>query len=407
MYLSKICIIFILLPVSLFGAANPDISAIGDFRLFTGNYQDTEGIDTDRNGNANFQINSLELALNGNLNPYTRGDFYIANHGEGFEIEEGYITFLRGLPLKLQIRAGKYLVDFGRLNRVHPHAYSFLDRPIFHRILFGYDGLNDVGLNINFLLPTSFYSSLSLNLLAGKSMETHMHAHEHEAEEDVEHGRNSEDPIYSGRLNCFFPIGENGNLDVGFSGLYGLREKHEEDDDIEKLYSTLTAVDLKYKHRWSDYRSFELQGEVIVNKQDFLEETTAGQTLVERSSTGAWGAVDLRFKKQYNVGFKYEYAPGIFDYQEEVDYGFVPDEDINNTSTAKFDEKNSTTALTLFGGYMLMEETTLIRLAATMVAFDIQDTGYLANSSVLDKESEFTISLQVVWSLGPHKPHNF
>lgn len=399
--------IICLFPFSLFGAANPDISAIGDFRLFTGDYKDNESVDTDRNGNINFQINSLELALNGNLNPYTRGDFYIANHGEGFEIEEGYITFLRGLPLKTQIRTGKYLVDFGRLNTTHPHAYSFLDRPVIHRILFGYDGLNDIGININFLLPASFYSNLSLNLLAGKSMEPHMHAHEHDSADGEDHGRNSEDPIFSGRLSGFFQIGNNGNLDVGLSGLYGLREKHEEDEDIEKLYTTLSAIDFKYKHRWSDYSSFELLGEFILNKQDMLEETITGHTLAERSNSGGWGAVDVRFNKQYNIGFKFEYAPGIFDYQEEVDYGFVPDETTNNSITAKFDEKNSTTALTFFGGYMLMEETTLIRLAATLLTFDIKEPEYLANTALLDKKSEFTLALQVVWSLGPHKPHNF
>jgi hypothetical protein len=82
-------------------------------------------------------------------------------------------------------------------------------------------------------------------------------------------------------------------------------------------------------------------------------------------------------------------------------------EDLINTDNAAYDEKNSTTALTFFTGYSLLEETTLIRLAGRHVSYDIADPSLLMDPEMRSKESEFTIVLQLIWSLGPHKPHEF
>lgn len=401
--------LLVLLSINVMPATQPDISVIGDFRSFTGNYKDHDGINTERNGMLNYQFNSIEIAANGNLNPYTRADFYIANHGEGFELEEGYVTFLRGLPLKMQLRAGKYLVDFGRLNILHPHAYSFIERPLIHRTMFGFDGFIDIGFNASLLLPTPFYSKLSLNLLAGELFSEHHH-HEDAAVDEKEQAhqeRNSQEPTFSGRLNGFFELGESANLDLGFSGFYGLHQKIEDEDETEKLYTQMGAVDFKFKQKWSDYTSLSLIGELIYNKRDYHYETVTGHITESRSNMGGFAAVDLQFHKRFNIGGKFDYTPGILDAQEEVDYGYVPDEEFNNTPVARYDEENSTTAFTFFTGFMLMEETTLIRLAATYMQFDIKDPSYLNNSALLEKDDEYTIALQIVWSLGPHKPHDF
>ncbi|MCK7516793.1 MAG: hypothetical protein MZV64_03260 [Ignavibacteriales bacterium] len=79
--------------------------------------------------------------------------------------------FLRGLPLDMQIKAGKYLVGFGKLNTIHPHAWHFIERPLFHQIFFGGEGFNDIGVNFSFILPTeSFYSNLDLGIYKGDKL---------------------------------------------------------------------------------------------------------------------------------------------------------------------------------------------------------------------------------------------
>ena len=392
-----------------FAMTQPDISAIGDFRAFTGNYKDAHGDETLRNGNFNMRFNELELAFNGYLNPYTRDDVFVANNGDGFEIEEAYATILRGLPLSAQIKAGRYLIDFGKLNSYHPHAFPFVDRPIAARMMFGFEGFADEGVNVNFLLPVGFYSKLSLNVLRGSFFEPDAHAHEEE-EEEGEHieGRNTEDPIFSGRLSGFFPIGQNGNLEIGGSGLYGMYAASGAEgtgDDIsgyKDLWATMFGVDIKYKHRWSDYTALVLHGELIGSRRDRF---AAGWPTGTVSTIGGFAFADLRFHKRYNIGALIDFAPGIFDGGE---HDYNPIEDQDNTEAGIFDDLNRTTSFTLFTGFSLMEETTVIRLFGRLTSFDDKRSSQRVSTEFIpEKEDEYTVGLQLLWSLGPHKPHEF
>jgi hypothetical protein len=56
------------------------------------------------------------LTLTGYLNPFMRTVFCLGMHGVTgpFELEEGYASVVRGVPV--QLRFGKYLLDFGALN---------------------------------------------------------------------------------------------------------------------------------------------------------------------------------------------------------------------------------------------------------------------------------------------------
>lgn len=395
---------------SVLAMTQPDISAIGDFRAFTGNYKDAYGNETMRNGNLNMRFEGLEFAINGNLNPYTRADIAIANHGDGFEVEEAYATILRGLPLGAQIKGGRYLVDFGKLNTYHPHAYPFVDRPIALRMMFGFDGFIDEGVNVSFLLPVGFYSKLSLNALRGKIFEPDPHAHDEEEEPEGEHieGRNTEDPIFSGRLNGFFPIGEKGNLEIGVSGLYGMyaasgaEDTGNEIDGYHDLWATMYGVDIKYKHRWSDYSSLILHGELLGSRRDRF---APGWPIETVSTLGGFFFADLQFSKRYNIGAMVDLAPGIFDGGE---HDYNPVEPLANTETGIFDDLNRTTSFTLFTGFSLLEETTVIRLFGRLTSFDDKRSSQRVSTEYIpEKADEYTVGLQLLWSLGPHKPHQF
>ncbi len=379
----------------------PDISAIGDFRAYTGNWKLADGSKTARNGNLNMSFDELELAVSGYLNPYAKGWVTVSSPGDGFEIEEAYATIFKGLPLKSELKAGKFLVDFGKLNSSHAHAYPFIDRPIAHRVLLGGDGFKDQGINWNFLLPTSFYSKVSLNALKGD-----IFAGE-EAPEDSLAGRNTERPIFSVRWNVFVPIGAKGDLDMGVSGLYGPYKGRnafgtgDEANGFRNLYATMGAVDFKYKIRWDDYTSMIIQGEIITNRRDVFTDK-----FKTNSNYGAFGFVDYRFRKRYNVGVMFDRAPGIYDNTDD-DYEQTVAEDASNTPLAAFDTRNSTTAFTLFTGFSLMEETTLFRLMGQWKQYHISDSNQLVDPAVTSKNGEFTLVLQMIWSLGPHKPHEF
>jgi hypothetical protein len=388
-------------PLSVSALTQPDISAIGDFRAVTGNWTDSTGGKSPRNGNLNMQFDELELIFAGYLNPYAKAWVTISSPGNGFEIEEAYATIFQGLPFKSEVRAGQWLIDFGRLNVSHTHAYPFIDRPLVHRIYLGSDGWKDQGVNWNVVLPTPFYSKLSLNALKGMTFEGE------EAPENPLEGRYSTAPIFAGRLNLFTSVGAGGNLDIGVSGMFGRykgRGAYGTGDDssgFRNLYAKIAAVDAKYKIRWNDYTNLTLQGEAIFSGRDLFSDR-----FETRNTWGAFAYADFRFRKRYNIGIAFDRAPGIYDNGED-DYEQNIPENRYNTDLAVFDTKNSTTALTLFSGFSLLEETTLFRVAGRWTSYTIDDSDYLLDPSQRNKDSEFTLIAQLLFSLGPHKAHEF
>jgi hypothetical protein len=391
----------VLAPLSSHALVQPDISAIGDVRAFTGNWTDSTGGKSPRNGNLNIGFDELELIIAGYLNPYAKAWITVSSPGDGFEIEEAYATIFQGLPFKSEFRAGQWLMDFGKLNISHAHAYPFIDRPLVHRIYLGRDGWKDQGINWNVILPTPFYSKLSLSAIKGMIFEPE------DSPTDPLDGRYTEVPIFSGRFNIFTPAGQKGNLDLGLSGMVGRYKGKgangtgDDTNGFRNLYAKMAGVDAKYKIRWDDYTNLTLQGETIFSKRDMFTDKFEA-----RSTWGGMVYADLRFRKRYNIGLAFDRAPGIYDNTDD-DYEQNISSDRFNTNLAAFDTKNSTTAVTLFAGFSLLEETTLFRLAGRWISYSINDPNYLIDPTETTKKSEFTLIAQMLFSIGPHKAHEF
>lgn len=100
--LNFIFIFFLFLTTAHAQTKNPNISVISDFRIFVHD----DKILADEKNKLNLNLEEIELAIQGYLNPYARADIFFAKHGiEGsVEIEEASATFLRGLPLGLNIK---------------------------------------------------------------------------------------------------------------------------------------------------------------------------------------------------------------------------------------------------------------------------------------------------------------
>ncbi len=366
---------------------NPDISVIGDIRAFTTN--DPEDPKKDE---LQLDLEGLELALQGYLNPFARADVYIGYHDGSFEVEEAYATILRGLPGGLQVRAGKYRVDFGKLNVLHPHAYSFLDAPLLHQAYLGEEGLNDIGVNLNWQLPLGNAAlTLSGNVLKGDFAKPHEHGHEEEAHthgaaillgwralQDEEHGHDAveTDLGYSQRVSLFLPTGTYAGVEVGANALQGKL------DALTGREVRLLGADVKYRWAPNKYRSFTVQGEWIRSRRDVLHhhhdealyllaEDPEEHDIERVSADGFFAFFDWRFAQRYNLGAIVE----RFDHPEE--------ENVTRKRAG------------IFTGFQVMEETTMVRLLLRRT----EGTGM--GSSVREA------ILQLVFSLGPHKAHWF
>jgi hypothetical protein len=115
-----------------------------------------------------FTVQNLETVFEGKVDPYFRGQanvvLQINPHGDTtIEAEEAYLETM-ALPWNLQLKAGQFFTEFGRLNPTHPHTWDFVDQPLVNGRFLGEDGLRSAGTRLSWLTPTPFYSELFLTL---------------------------------------------------------------------------------------------------------------------------------------------------------------------------------------------------------------------------------------------------
>jgi hypothetical protein len=344
---------------------NPDISLIGDLRSSWNN--NSEDPESDR---LNLDLHEGELAFQAYLNPYARGDAFIAFHdGEGAELEELYITFTRGLPFGLSIKAGQYLIEFGKINPIHPHAYSFIVSPLPNGEYFGAEGLRDVGIHASVPIPTgNVATTFSVDLLKGDFNTPHAHEHDEEVAESAPNERG-----FAGRLTSFFPIDDFTSLSIGATAVTGVPE--------EGARRWIWGGDAKFRWKPDRYRSFTVVGEYTGNRQPIeahevpvsapagaAQEGDAHEYL---NRHGLFGYFDFQFRQRYNIGAMGDWVQGAED------------------ETEKFWRLGG------FVGFAPVEETSLLRLLVAYNKDVAADNGYWSGI------------LQLVFSLGPHKPHAF
>jgi len=362
---------------------NPEISLIGTFE----SYMNFDKSSTDY-GKLLFDIPSAELFIQGYLNPYAKAAANFAYEEGEFGIEEMYAQILRGLPLDIQIKAGKYLLGFGKINTLHPHAWPFVDRPLWQQIYFSEEGFNDIGLDVNFILPTDdFYSSLDLGVYTGDAMAINT------AGEDADPSEvRGNSLIFVGRVGSFFSLDDFNSLDVGLSSSFGTYAKSSfyvpdsvgfPDQMLQYYYG---GLDFKYKYRPNTYTSLVVQGGSLINYRDVIRGAETEPMIETITTYGAFIYFDYQFIKQFTVGVKYDFTFGVIG-------------DDYSATTLSNDNQNKTNGIEGWIDYYPVEETLAFKLSTQYLFFNLADN--------MSKDGETTITLQMIFSLGPHKAHQF
>lgn len=143
---------------------NPKISLDGLFAVGASTSKDVENIETGGHdpNQRGVTVQNVELTMSAAVDPYFTGNanivYQIDKEGEStVELEEAYLTST-SLPGNLQLKAGQFFNQFGRLNATHPHAWDFADQPLVNGRFLGPDGLRGPGLQLSYLLPIPIYS---------------------------------------------------------------------------------------------------------------------------------------------------------------------------------------------------------------------------------------------------------
>ena len=351
---------------------NPDISVIPRFLLET---NDGEKLADGKRefSQPDFSFQELEVAISAYLNPYAGADVVMTVPGPDVEsaklgIEELYATVVRGLPLDLNFRFGKYRAEFGKLNITHPHMWPFATQPLSLNRFLGEEGLNDLGVSASVLLPTGdVYTKLTVDVLRGSAIG------EGAGVEDTSGAR----PFYanSARLMGFFTLDEYSDLEAGVSSYTGIHDPYHRD---RFWYMVL---DFKYKYRPSSYTSLVLQGEYLFNTRNASQDREhnqfvnhAGEPEQRKINTsGLFIFADYQFFKTYSIGARYDWTQSPYSRDDKAQ-GFA-----------------------VFLGYYPVEETLGLRLQYQHTRTEVPGTVQGVNA----------IALQALFSLGPHKAHPF
>ena len=354
---------------------NPDISVVGQ-PLITW----TDDAASPARKRPVLDVGETELVFDAALNPYARGFFTLAFADGEVGVEEGFFSLLRGLPAGIALKGGKYRVGFGKFNLLHPHQVPFAERPgVLTAYLPGEESYNETGADLSYRLPlpTAWSVTASADVLQGDSFRLPREpsaAPDDPLVFDPENGDAQAEPraAWVGRLAAFAPVGDRSGVELGFTVTEGT-------NNVAAWARTrLLGGDVKAK-LWTGPNAYVLlQGEILSLDRDEAswDDVASRYTLTGFRGTGGFLFADFNWDRRYNVGASVE--------------------TFEDPSVAG----ERQTAFGLFAGFALMEETTAFRL-------DWRRIQPAAPPGGPDPEAIQQLTLRAIFSMGPHKAHQF
>ncbi len=257
-------------------ALNPDISVIGDFIGVAGH--------NPIQPSPSMQMHESEIGLQAILDPYARGDFFLSFGEDGVNLEEGYITFT-SLPAGFVARAGKMRSAFGKVNTLHNHILSWVDRPLVtYNLVGGEDGINDAGFSIQRILPApkGIFLEATGQLFRGDSA-------------DVFTASSKSDLSQVIHLRGYKDISESTNLDLGVSYARGHNDLGS--NFLTQLYGIDATMRWKPLRR-SIYHSFVLRSEFFWSQRQQLP--------LEQRAFGFYTSADYQLGRRWFLGGRFD-----------------------------------------------------------------------------------------------------
>jgi hypothetical protein len=359
-----------------------------------------------------FNLREVEIALAATVDPYFDAFVMFVFDGDEVELEEAFIT-TRALPAGLQAKFGKFLSDVGYINKQHPHSWDFFDRPLVNELLFGDHGLQETGVQLSWLAPTSQYLRLGVEALQGETAGIANHLGE---QDDVEGtARILEDAagprLFTGFAKYAPDLGFEHALQLGASAGYASsfqnsieRETFYEDHEGSATFWGLDAV---YKYLPSGGTglrgAFKLQGEYYYRTRDIDRrdvffacepEDLACDDPLNEFQVGDIGVEESFEEKQ--DGF---YVQGVYGIAQRWTVGLRYDEVglTNSTGRAGGEEWDSSKRYTAALNFLPTEYS---RLRLQLSRGDISvDDG--------ERETYNQVFLQFQMNFGAHGAHTF
>lgn len=246
----------------------------------------------------NFNFRSAEIGISASVDPYARGYAFFTGSGDRVEVEEAAMV-TTSLPWNLQARGGRFFADFGRLPKLHPHEYAFVNTPLSVERLVGGESQAD-GVELSYLFMTPFYLRGTIggyNKIGADNERV-----------DNNKSRAWSRFTYLGRLSSYFDLTDDHSLELGTSVAYTPSVRIQSDPNGGSR--TLNGVDLTYRYQplgSTLYQGLTVGGEFFGNSE--LEQRGSGYRRM--FAPGGYAYAEMKLNREWSTGFLYDNAPSL------------------------------------------------------------------------------------------------
>jgi len=290
------------------GEFNPSIGFVGE-TIFSYNSKNSNQTGSDRPGGFDINQRTMELDLAASVDPFAKGYAVInasadAQSGEASVAVEEAALQTTSLPWNLELKAGRFFGEFGRLSYVHDHELPFVNRPLVLDNYIQGESQTD-GAQINWLPPLSHYVSVTAGI-GDKFGDDPNYPGPY---------RNFTDLAFWSRVSSYFDLTPNLQLEGGVSGLWQPSADNGETGDVNLQERRVAGLDVRMSYlplANNQFKSLVWGTEVLYSDNRYLFDPNGTPHDGDESnstvgSVGMYSYLTYKWHRQWSAGFLFEW----------------------------------------------------------------------------------------------------
>lgn len=354
------------------------------------NQPSSSGLNAHRGMNFNYG----EMSLYSVVDPYFDLFAVLGLTPESASLEEAYFT-TRKLPYGFQLKAGKFLASFGRVNEQHEHYWDFANRPLIATALFGEEGLNEIGAQATWVAPTDFYLVFGAEVLNGDNEQSFGTSGFSDPQRSVAIDAVQGPNLFIEFVRSSFDI-DNASILFGFSNAMGTtRTDHgfSASGGTEAAVNANTDIigcDLTVKYSLDAIRYLSLQSEYmyrVMNGTEYVRDSlnAVSSLSLDKRHSGLYAQIVAKVDQRWRIGVRYD---------------LLMDDDVTLGGMNQYLPSN----LPRYSGMIEYNPTEFSRLR---LQFDRDESRYVQALGRWSRQPYTQLILQANLTIGAHGAHAF
>ncbi|HUI06321.1 MAG TPA: hypothetical protein VL486_04890 [Verrucomicrobiae bacterium] len=314
---------------------NPSIGLVGE-TIFSYRSRGSNATGSDRPGGWDVFQRSIELNVAAAVDPFAKGYAVINASADpvtgeaNLGVEEAALQ-TTSLPWNLELKAGRFFGEFGRLAYIHDHELPFVNRPLALDQYIGGESRSD-GLQVNWLVPVEHYVSWTAGV--GDSFGGDV------PPSNPGGFRSADELNFWTRLSTYFDLTPDWQAETGVSGLLNPRTNDRGGVDaltgaggvpMTERERRLGGLDFSLRYvplRDNQFRSVTWGTELLYSDNRYLvdpDATPGNGDEFDRNvgSLGLYSYLTWKFHRQWSTGFLFDYVQDAAD-EHAITYAYSP-----------------------------------------------------------------------------------